>query len=69
MFIEAWIFQRITLAISQSPTYTKHVSTLRCTLQTIYANKTNMKQMVEIYESIIVCKQGDQYLQDHFVYH
>ena len=58
--------QSILPNIAQPFSCFKPPSTLWCTLETMYANKTNISHTVEIFESMFTCTQGDQSLQDHF---
>ena len=58
--------QSILPTIAQPLSCLKPASTLWCTLETMYANKTIISRTVEIFESMSTCTQGDQSLQDHF---
>ena len=58
--------QSILPTIAQPLSRLKPASTLWRTLETMYANKTNISHTVEIFESMFTCTQGDQSLQDHF---
>ena len=64
--ILSWTCQSTVLAIVQSLSHIKPKSALWRTLQTIYANKSNISHTMEIFESMFTSKQGGQSLQDHF---
>ena len=64
--IRSWMCQSILPTSSQPLSRLKPASTLWRTLETMYANKTNISRTVEIFESMFTCTQGDQSLQDHF---
>ena len=64
--IITWMLHSIEQNITESLTRIKPARSLWQTLETMYANQTNIGRGVEIFETLLTLKQGDLSLQAHF---
>ena len=64
--IITWMLHSIKQNIAESLTHIKPARSLWQTLETMYANQTNIGRVVEIFESLLTLKQGNLSLQAHF---
>ena len=64
--IITWMLHSIEQNITESLARINPVRSLWQTLETIYANQTNIGHVVEIFETLLTLKQGDLSLQAHF---
>ena len=64
--IITWMLHSIEQNIAESLVRIKSVRSLWQTLETIYADQTNINRVVEIFETLLTLKQGDLSLQAHF---
>ena len=54
-----WMLHSIKQNITESLERIKPTHSLCQTLETMYANKTNINRVVEIFETLLTLKQGD----------
>ena len=64
--IITWMLHSIEQNIAESLARIKPTLSLWQTLETMYANQTNIGRVVEIFETLLTLKQGDLSLQAHF---
>ena len=64
--IITWMLHSIEQNIAESLTRIKLACSLWKTLETMYANQTNIGRVVEIFETLLTLKQGYLSLQAHF---
>ena len=64
--IITWMLHSIEQNIAESLLRIKPARSLCQTLETMYANQTNIARVVEIFETLLPLKQGDLSLQAHF---
>ena len=64
--IITWMLHSIEQNIAESLARIKPARSLWQTLETVYANQTNIGRVVEIFETLLTLKQGDLSLQAHF---
>ena len=64
--IITWMLHSIEQNIAESLARIKLTHSLWKTLETMYANQTNIVRVVEIFETLLTLKQGDVSLQAHF---
>ena len=64
--IITWMLHSMEQNIAESLSCIKQARSLWQTLETMYANQTNIGRVVEIFETLLTLKQGDLSLQAHF---
>ena len=64
--IITWMLHSIEQNIVESLARIKPARSLWQTLETMYANQTNIGRVVEIFETLLTLKQGNLFLQAHF---
>ena len=66
--IITWMLYSIEQSIIESLACIKRIRSLWQTLESMYANHTNISRVVEIFEYLLTSKQSNLSLQAHFAY-
>ena len=64
--VVTWMLQSIDSSVAEPLARINPAKVLWQTIETMYANKNNLSRTIQVWESLLQCRQGDQSLQSHY---